>query len=52
MQQPDISPVDGSFVRFDGSVVAAGILQWCGPPVSLPGRQPLADVSGVLFPGV
>jgi hypothetical protein len=37
MQQPDISSVDGSFVRFEGRVVAAaGILQWCGPPVSLP----------------
>jgi hypothetical protein len=37
MQQSDISSVDGSFVRFEGSVVAAeGILQWCGPPVGVP----------------
>src|ERR1700737_563612 len=37
MQQPDISSADGSFVRFEGRVVAAaGVLQWGGPPVSVP----------------
>ena len=40
IQQPHISPVDGSFVRCEGSVVAAaGILQRCRFPVSLPGPQ-------------
>jgi len=34
MQQPDISWMDSSFVRFEGTVVAAaGILQQCGHPV-------------------
>ena len=40
MQQPDISSLDGSFVRFEGSVVAAaGTLQWCGPQSACPDRN-------------
>jgi hypothetical protein len=46
MQQPDISPVEGSFVFFEGSVVAAaGILQWCALLLSLPAYMSHANFS-------